>query len=402
MLSKPSGNLVIGQSGGATAVINASLVGAVEAALADQRVGAIYGMLHGIEGLLKEELIDLRQQPADMWQRLLHTPSAALGSCRYKLHDHDLERTIEIMKRYNIRYMLYIGGNDSADTAHRLAKAAQQVGYDLSIVSIPKTIDNDLPFTDHCPGYGSAARFIAQATQDSALNTISIPWHYPVKIIETMGRDAGWLTASSALGKRDESDPPHILLIPEQPFIADRFLAQVEEVYKKLGYVIVVAAETIRDDQGQTLGSVGQVGVDAFQHPLLSGAAQYLVDLVKRELKLRARFDKPGDLQRMSSAHISVTDRNEAHLVGKMGVCALLDGETDKMVTLVRHDEPVYHCSTGLAELDKVANVQRLLPDEYLNQNKTMVTPAFYHYALPLIGEPLTQHAQLKRTCVGQ
>ena len=402
MLSKPSGNLVIGQSGGATAVINASLVGAVEAALADQRVGAIYGMLHGIEGLLKEELIDLRQQPADMWQRLLHTPSAALGSCRYKLHDHDLERTIEIMKRYNIRYMLYIGGNDSADTAHRLAKAAQQVGYDLSIVSIPKTIDNDLPFTDHCPGYGSAARFIAQATQDSALNTISIPWHYPVKIIETMGRDAGWLTASSALGKRDESDPPHILLIPEQPFIADRFLAQVEEVYKKLGYVIVVAAETIRDDQGQTLGSVGQVGVDAFQHPLLSGAAQYLVDLVKRELKLRARFDKPGDLQRMSSAHISVTDRNEAHLVGKMGVCALLDGETDKMVTLVRHDEPVYHCSTGLAELDKVANVQRLLPDEYLNQNKTMVTPAFYHYALPLIGEPLTQHAQLKRTRVGQ
>jgi 6-phosphofructokinase len=402
LLSKPSGNLVIGQSGGATAVINASLVGAVEAALADQRVGAIYGMLHGIEGLLEEELIDLRQQPADMWQRLLHTPSAALGSCRYKLHDHDLERTIEIMKRYNIRYMLYIGGNDSADTAHRLAKAARQVGYDLSIISIPKTIDNDLPFTDHCPGYGSAARFIAQATQDSALNTISIPWHYPVKIIETMGRDAGWLTASSALGKRDESDPPHILLIPEQPFIADRFLAQVEEVYKKLGYVIVVAAETIRDDQGQTLGSVGQVGVDAFQHPLLSGAAQYLVDLVKRELKLRARFDKPGDLQRMSSAHISVTDRNEAYLVGKMGVCALLDGETDKMVTLVRHDEPIYHCSTGLAELDKVANIQRLLPDEYLNQNKTMVIPAFYHYALPLIGEPLTQHAQLKRTCVGQ
>jgi 6-phosphofructokinase 1 len=306
------------------------------------------------------------------------------------------------MKRYNIRYMLYIGGNDSADTAHRLAKAAQQVGYDLSIISIPKTIDNDLPFTDHCPGYGSAARFIAQATQDSALNTISIPWHYPVKIIETMGRDAGWLTASSVLGKRDESDPPHILLIPEQPFIADCFLAQVEEVYKKLGYVIVVAAETIRDDQGQTLGSVGQVGVDAFQHPLLSGAAQYLVDLVKRELKLRARFDKPGDLQRMSSAHISVTDRNEAYLVGKMGVCALLDGETDKMVTLVRHDEPIYHCSTGLAELDKVANIQRLLPDEYLNQNKTMVIPAFYHYALPLIGEPLTQHAQLKRTCVGQ
>lgn len=398
MLSKLAGNLIIGQSGGATTVINASLVGVVEAAFTDQRIGAVYGMLHGIEGLHKEEVIDLHQQPVGIWQQLLHTPSAALGSCRYKLHDHDIEHTINILKRYDIHHMLYIGGNDSADTAHRLAKATQQMGYDLSILSIPKTIDNDLPFTDHCPGYGSAARFIAQATQDSALNTISIPWHYPVKIIETMGRDAGWLTASSALGKRDENDPPHILLLPEQPFIVNRFLAQVEEVYNKLGYVIVVAAETIRDDKGETLGSVGQVGVDAFQHPLLSGAAQYLVDLVKRELKLRARLDKPGDLQRMSSAHVSVTDRDEAYLVGKMGVHALLEGESDKMVTLVRQDEPTYHCTTGLAELDKVANVQRLLPDSYLNENKTMVTPAFYDYALPLIGGPLTQYTRLDIT----
>ena len=398
MSSRVLGNLIIGQSGGATAVINASLVGAVEAAFADQRLGAIYGMLHGIEGLLKEKLIDLRQQPVGIWQQLLQTPAAALGSCRYKLQEHDLGRTIEILKRYDIRYMLYIGGNDSADTAHRLAEAAQQMDFDLSILSIPKTIDNDLPFTDHCPGYGSAARFIAQATQDSALNTISIPWHYPVKIIETMGRDAGWLAVASTLGKRDESDPPHILLIPEQPFIVGQFLTQVEEVYKKLGYVIVVAAETIKDDQGRTLGSVGQVGVDAFQHPLLNGAAQYLVDLVKRELELRARFDKPGDLQRMSSAHVSVTDRDEAYLVGKMGVQALLGGESDKMVTLIRDDKPTYHCVTGLVELDKVANVQRLLPDNYLNRNKTMVTPAFYDYALPLIGGPLTQYTRLEVT----
>jgi ATP-dependent phosphofructokinase / diphosphate-dependent phosphofructokinase len=397
-----SSNMIIGQSGGATAVINASLVGAVVAALADRRIGAIYGMLHGIEGLLKEELIDLRQQPMEIWQQLLHTPSAALGSCRYKLRDHDLEHTIEILKRYAIHLMLYIGGNDSADTAHRLAEAAQHMGYDLAILSIPKTIDNDLPCTDHCPGYGSAARFIAQATQDSALNTISIPWHYPVKIIETMGRDAGWLTVSSALRKHDESDPPHILLIPEQPFSTDRFLAQVEEVYKKLGSVVVVAAETIKDEQGQMLGSVGQVGVDAFQHPLLSGAAQYLVDLVKRELQLRARFDKPGDLQRMSSVHISTTDRDEAYLVGQMGVRAALAGESDKMVTLIRSDEPTYHCITGLAELGQVANVQRLLPDEYLNEHKTMVTPAFRDYALPLIGGPLTQHPKLKMSRVRQ
>ena len=400
MSSIQTGNLLIGQSGGATAVINASLVGAVETALQDQRISGIYGMRHGIEGLLKEDLIDLRNQQSSIWSQLLHTPSAALGSCRYKLQEHDLEHAIEILRRYDIRYILYIGGNDSADTAHRIAQAAQVLNYDLNVISVPKTIDNDLPFTDHCPGYGSAARFLAQATQDSTLNTLSIPWHYPVKIIETMGRDAGWLAASSALGKRTEGDAPHILLLPEYAFIEDRFLAEVEAVYRRIGYVIVVAAETIHDDKGQQLGASGQVGVDAFQHPLVSGAAQYLVELVKRQLKLRARFDKPGDLQRMSSTHISPVDRDEAYMVGKMGVVALLAHESDKMVTLVRNDQPTYHCTTGLIELARIANEQRLLPDSYLNEKKTMVTQAFYDYALPLIGEPLPQHIQLETTRV--
>lgn len=390
-------NLIIGQSGGATAVINASLVGAVEAALADARISGIYGMLHGIEGLLKEDLVDLRLQPTNLWSQLLNTPSAALGSCRYKLQTDDPQRVIELLRRYNIRYLLYIGGNDSADTAHRLALAAQHSGYDLSTISIPKTIDNDLPFTDHCPGYGSAARFIALATIDSSMNTLAIPAYYPVKVIETMGRDAGWLAAASALGKHSDADAPHIILVPEQPFNADRFLQQVEAVYRRLGYVIVVAAETIRDEQGQALGVVGQVGQDSFQHPLLSGAAQYLIELVKQHLKLRARFDKPGDLQRMSSNSISRTDREEAYLVGQMGVRALLAGESDKMVTLVRHTDPGYSCTTGLAELADVANVQYLLPTDYLNADKTMVTQAFYDYALPLIGDPLPRHAKLER-----
>ena len=392
-----SNNLIIGQSGGATAVINASLVGAVEAALADGRIGGMYGMLHGVQGLLKEDLIDLRRQPVDVWARLLNTPSAALGTCRYKLAEEDPERVIGILRRYDIHYLLYMGGNDSADTTHRLAQAAQQVGYDLRAISVPKTIDNDLPITDHCPGYGSAARFIALDTIDSTMNTKSIPWHYPVKVIETMGRDAGWLTASSALGKRHEDDAPHILLIPEYPFNARRFLQQVEEVYRRVGYVIVVTAESIRDEKGQALGEVGQVGQDAFQHPLLSGAAQQLVELVKRELQLRARFEKPGDLQRMASNAISKTDRDEAYLVGKMGTEALLQGEHDKMVTLLRNSEPAYHCTTGLADLSAVANVQRLLPDEYLDASKTMVTRAFYDYALPLIGAPLPEYPVLEK-----
>ena len=392
-----SNNLIIGQSGGATAVINASLVGAVEAALADGRIGGIYGMLYGVQGLLKEDLIDLRRQPVDVWARLLNTPSAALGTCRYKLAEGDPERVIGILRRYDIHYLLYMGGNDSADTTHRLAQAAQQMGYDLRAISVPKTIDNDLPITDHCPGYGSAARFIALDTIDSTMNTKSIPWHYPVKVIETMGRDAGWLTASSALGKHSEDDAPHILLVPEHPFNAQRFLQQVEEVYRRVGYVIVVTAESIRDEKGQALGEVGQVGQDAFQHPLLSGAAQQLVELVKRELQLRARCEKPGDLQRMASNAISKTDRDEAYLVGKMGTEALLQGEHDKMVTLLRNNEPAYHCTTGLADLSTVANVQRLMPDEYLDASKTMVTRAFYDYALPLIGAPLPEYPVLEK-----
>jgi 6-phosphofructokinase len=392
------GNLIIGQSGGATAVINASLVGAVEEARRDGRVDGIYGMHYGIEGLRREEIIDLRQQPDDVWPRLLHTPAAALGTCRYKLRDDDPQRVLDLFRRYDIRYLLYIGGNDSADTAHRLAQATAHSGYELHAISVPKTIDNDLPFTDHCPGYGSAARFIALATMDSSMNTITIPTHYPIKIIETMGRNAGWLAASSALGKRAEDDPPHIILIPEQPFNADRFLSQAEAVYHRLGYAVVVVSEALRDETGQPLGAVGQVGADAFQHPLLSGAAQYLVDITMKHLKVRARFDKPGDLQRMASSCISRVDQQEAYLVGQMGVRALLSGEHDKMITLVRENGSEYHCTTGSVALERIANEQRTMPEAYLNEDKTMVTRAFYDYALPLIGDALPHHAALAMT----
>jgi 6-phosphofructokinase 1 len=391
-------NLIIGQSGGATAVINASLAGAVETALHDTRVGEIFGMRHGIEGLLQEKIVDLRQQPARLWHELRNTPAAALGSCRYKLQEGDLEKILSILRLHDIHILLYIGGNDSADTVHRIARAAHHHNYDLHALCIPKTIDNDLPLTDHCPGYGSAARFIALATIDSTMNTRSIPWHFPVKIIETMGRDAGWLAAASALGKRDECDAPHLLLLPEQPFRPEHYLVRVEEVYRRLGYVVVVAAETLRDEQGQALGSAGQTDVDAFHHPLLSGAAQYLVELVKAHLQLRARFDKPGDLQRMASFCVSPVDRQEAYLVGQAGTQAALAGHTDSMVTLQRQDEPVYHCTTGLVALREVANIQRLLPAHFLDESATMVTPAFLDYALPLIGEALPTYPQLKHT----
>ncbi|HEY7346855.1 MAG TPA: 6-phosphofructokinase [Ktedonobacterales bacterium] len=395
------GALLIGQSGGATAVINASLAGAVQEATRSEQVGGMYGALHGIEGVLKRQIIDLRQESDETWSRALATPSAALGSCRYKLKPEDPARALETLRALNVRYFLYIGGNDSADTAHRLALAARDAEYDLRVIGIPKTIDNDLPITDHCPGYGSAARFIALATMDSALCTEAIPHHYPVKVIEVMGRDAGWLAAASALGKERPEDAPHLIYTPERPFSRERFLAAVREVHQAVGYVVVVVAETIRDEQGQPLGAAGAQGADAFAHPLLSGTAQHLVELVRRELGLRARFEKPGDLQRMSSVAVSAVDREEAYLVGQMAVRRALDGASDQMVTLVRQPGPRYACETGLADLEAIANAQRLLPDDFLDTAGASVTQAFYDYALPLIGDPLPRHVRLKKALIG-
>jgi 6-phosphofructokinase 1 len=379
---------VIGQSGGATAVINASLAGAVREALASGGFDGIYGARYGIRGVLSRDLLDLRAQPSDIWDALLRTPSAALGSCRYRLREGDAERAVSILSELGVRAFLYIGGNDSADTAHQLAEAAGDVGYDLRVLCVPKTIDNDLPDTDHCPGYGSAARFIAQATMDSALCTAAMPDHYPVKIVEVMGRDAGWLAAASALGKLRDEDPPHLICFPERPLVAARFLEQVRQAHQRYGYVVVVVAETVRDEHGTPLGAIGQQGVDEFGHRLLSGAGQYLVSLVSGELGLRARFDKPGDLQRMSSAAVSTVDRAEAELVGRAAARHALAGVSDQMVTLTRVSSEPYCCETGLTDLARVANSQRPLPEDFVTPDWTGVTEAFRTYALPLVGEP--------------
>ena len=391
MAAKARRNLVIGQSGGATAVINASLVGAFEAGRASGRFDEMYGMHYGIEGLLKEDIVDLRRQPAALWAQLREMPAAALGSCRYKLGDEDAERAISIFERYEIHDMLYLGGNDSANTAHRMAQVAERQGYDLRVISVPKTIDNDLPYTDHCPGYGTAARFFALATMYSTMNMLALPEMFPVKAIETMGRDAGWLAASSALGKREELDPPHLLLSPEQPFREDTFLAQVEDIYRRQGHVVIVSSEALRDEKGEEIGTV--VEKDAFGHAAVSGAAEHLAELVKKRLHLRANFEKYGDLQ---WNEISRTDRDEAYRVGEAAVKLLLAGETDRMITLVREQGPEYRCTTGSVEIARVADQQRLLPDEFLSADKTMVTQSFYDYAIPLIGDSLPTYPRLK------
>ncbi|MGO8949928.1 MAG: 6-phosphofructokinase [Ktedonobacterales bacterium] len=388
-------HLVIGQSGGATAVINASLVGALREALDHEEIDGIYGARYGIKGVLDRQLLDLRELADRDRHALSRTPSAALGSCRHRLREGEAEQAVSNLVSLGAGYFIYIGGNDSADTAHQMAMAAATLGADLRVVCAPKTIDNDLPETDHCPGYGSAARFLALAVQDSALCTESIPTHYPVKIIEVMGRDAGWLAASAALGQVRDEDPPHLLYLPERALEPDEFIADVEEVYRSLGYVVAIVAETVRDRDGRPLGLAEQQGEDAFGHRLLAGAAPYLVSLVSRRLGIRARYDKPGDLQRMSSACVSSTDRQEAEMVGRAAVQAAVEGETDKMVTLRRAETAEYHSTTGVAALDLIANQHRPMPAAFVTPSGKGITRAFRDYALPLLGDPLPRPTRL-------
>ncbi len=391
------GRLIVGQSGGCTAVINASLAGVVEAALSDDRIGDILGMRHGIEGLLRRELINLRAEPAHVWPAIQRTPSAALGSARYKLSEGDIERILETLRELDVRYFVYIGGNDSADTAHRISRAAEHAGYELHAISVPKTIDNDLPHTDHSPGYGSIARFVSTVTQEIGLDTEAMRRVDPVKILEVMGRDAGWVAASASLGKQRPSDAPHLIYMPERPLSRERFLRDVQECHAQHGYAVVVVTETVRDETGESIARTDPVfSQDAFGHRYLTGAASYLSDLVARELGLRARFDKPGTIQRMNMALASEVDVNEAYMAGRHAVRAALEGETDRMVSIERVSSQPYESRLGLVPLEHIANQQKLLPDEYINQEGNHVTEAFREYALPLIGGEAATYPRLR------
>jgi ATP-dependent phosphofructokinase / diphosphate-dependent phosphofructokinase len=380
-------NLLVGQSGGPTAVINSSLVGVVDAAVA-AGVRGVYGMRGGIQGALEGNLIDLGAQSPAVLASLRQTPAAALGSCRYKLRPDDPERVIDICRRHGVGYFVYIGGNDSADTSHRIAQAARDSDYDLRVVGVPKTIDNDLPITDHCPGYGSIARFLAFATRDAGLDTESMRRVDPIKLIEVQGRNAGWIAAATALGKRDDRDAPHVIYVPERRVDLDTVLVDVETIYRRIGFCVVVVSETLRDVSGQPLGS-DEADVDSFGHRRVAGAAQFLAERITHHLGVRARFDKPGTIARMSMAMASPVDLAEAYQVGRAAVTALVREESDKMVTLVREQDTPYTCTTGLAPLTDIANSEKLLPDAFLSADGRMISDSFRAYANPLIGEPV-------------
>jgi len=391
-------NLLVGQSGGPTAVINCSLAGIVEEALQQPEIKGIYGLRRGLEGLLAGDLLDIRQEAPETIQGLRTTPSAALGSCRRKLQPQDTARALEVLRFFGIRYFLYIGGNDSADTSHRLALAAQEAGYPLRVIGVPKTIDNDLPEMDHTPGYPSIARYVAIATREAGLDAEATATVDPVRILEVMGRNAGWVAAAAALGKEAQEEAPHLIYVPERPFSADRFLADVQAVYRRLGRVVIVLTETVRDERGIPWAMAPER--DAFGHPRLEGAAQRLCRLIRERLDLRARFDKPGTLQRVSALCASPVDQEEAYMVGVAAVRAALAGETDKMVTLIRVSKEPYRCRTGLAPLAAIANAERHMPDHFLNQEGNFVTEAFLAYARPLLGGPLPRYVRLRGEAV--
>ena len=388
------GRAVVGQSGGCTAVINQSLAGVVETARMCPAITGILGSQNGIEGILKGSFVDIGAKPSKLIRRVAESPSAALGSSRYKLKPGDDQKIVASLRKHDIRYVFLIGGNDTANTSLQIAKAAKEDHYELRVIHIPKTIDNDLVETDHCPGYGSVARFAAVTTQEAALDTKAMKNVDPVKIIELMGRNSGWIVAASALLKKSPADAPHILLIPEVPFDETSFIKRTEAILQYVGYCIIVISETIRDYGGNRIGRKTEgVTTDPFGHNYVEGASARLASILEKRLKVRARFDKPGTIQRMSMAYISKTDQKEAYQAGVQAVKWALQGTTQVMVGFERETGGKYAISYKPVPLEKIPSQERDLPAEFFDKKKGMITPAFVKYALPLLGKGLPAFA---------
>jgi ATP-dependent phosphofructokinase / diphosphate-dependent phosphofructokinase len=388
MASELTGNVLVAQSGGPTAVINASLAGVIDEALNHDCIEEIYGGLNGVLGILQERLIDLAEEPQQAIRGLRYTPASALGTCRYKLRkDADFERVVEVFKAHNIRYFFYIGGNDSQDTADRISKLAAASGWDMRVIGIPKTVDNDLVVTDHTPGYGSVIKHVASTVRELACDAEAMGQHDLVYILEVMGRSAGWIAAGATLAKRRDhpNDPPHLIYLPEVAFETEKFLDDVTEVLKREKYCLIVVGEGLVDSSGNYI-STSDAGQDSFGHSQLGGAGDYLKGLIDQHFSgLKTRSFRPGHAQRAAALGASKVDNDEAYLAGRAAVEAALKGVTDKMVTLIRGDGDTYTCGTGLADLSEIANGVKHLPASWINEDGVSLSFQFVKYAQPLI-----------------
>ncbi|MFQ6130544.1 MAG: 6-phosphofructokinase [Armatimonadota bacterium] len=386
MADAPEGNAVIGQSGGPTSVINASLVGAVEQAKKHDNIGRMYGALNGIEGVLHERMVDLETLDDEALGRLRYTPSAAIGSVRLKVTDRDLERALDVFAEHNIRYFFYAGGNDSQKTSLMISEAAAARDYDLVCIGIPKTIDNDLPETDHCPGYGSVARFVASAECFANRDNAALR---DIHVAECMGRDSGWITAARRLARQDESDGPHMILLPEVPFVDEKFYEDVRHFYHKYGRCMIAASEGIRyyNEDGTPGQRVAQASAytDAFGHEQLGGVAEHLGNMLEDKLGYKVRSDKHGVLNRCFMYCASAQDLEEAYEVGRKAVELAAEGETGQMVTIVRTGRDPYEWTTGLTEFENVAEKKRDVPKQWIAENDIDVDEDFVEYLRPLV-----------------
>ena len=396
MNSKP--NAIVAQSGGPTAVINSSACGVVQEAMKSGKIGQVIGATNGILGVLKEELFDVSAERPETIDALKQTPAAAIGSCRYKLKSieesrADFERILDVFKAHNIRYFFYAGGNDSMDTADKVNKLAAEGSYELVCIGVPKTVDNDLAFTDHCPGYGSVAKYVAICAMEAGLDTEALYTTDTCTILEVMGRNAGWIAAATGLASRCPEDAPHLIYLPEISFSFDKLVSDVKEVLRELGRVFIVAGEGLKNEKGKYItADNGAFSRDSFGHIQLGGVAEILKAVIEKEVGIKVRFNKLGTNQRSAMHFASLTDVNEAYMCGQMAVKAALSGENGKMITLIREDGAEYRCVTGLAELRDVANGEKKVPAEYINDRGNHVTEAMRDYVRPLVqGEaPIT------------
>jgi len=406
------GACIIGQSGGPTSVINASAYGVIRTALDSDIITKVYGAAHGIRGVLDDALYDMGQEDPGELELLLHTPSSALGSCRYKLKDSeadetDYRRILEIFKKYDVRYFFYNGGNDSMDTCNKISKYMQKVGYACRIMGVPKTIDNDLWGTDHCPGYASAAKYIATSCME-LYHDARVYDTGMICVLEIMGRHAGWLTAASAIASY-YGQGPDLIYLPERDFDMDRFINDVYALYKKNGNCIVAVSEGIHDASGRLIAEygAGDAKTDAFGHKQLGGLAATLASIVKEKTGAKVRGIEFSLLQRCAAHCASQTDVNESFLAGKTAVECAVSGITDKMVGFERQKDESgkYRCGIKLMDLADVANAEKKVPLEWINAESNNVGAAYIDYALPLIqGQPemvyengLPRFAKLKK-----
>lgn len=380
-------NAIYAQSGGVTAVINASACGVIQTARKHpEKIGKVYAALNGIIGALNEQLIDTSLETDEDIAKLMHTPSGAFGSCRYKLKDNgaEYERLIEVFKAHNIGYFFYNGGGDSQDTAHKVSKISSEMGYPICCIGIPKTVDNDLPFTDTCPGFGSVAKYVAISTREAGFDVASMAASSTkVFILEVMGRHAGWIAAASGLASEAAGQPPHIILLPEVIFDQQAFLQKVDACVKQYGYCVIVVSEGIRNPDGKFLSDAGLR--DAFGHAQLGGVAPVLAQLIKSESGYKYHWAVADYLQRAARHIASQVDVEQAYALGQAAVELAISGHNAIMPVIKREQDSPYRWSIDQVPLADVANQEKAMPAEYISEDGMGITEACRRYLSPLI-----------------